>query len=64
MGYQGVFMLVCNCILFYQFVSQWLSDNPDLIVYFAKGGFKGLNGFYTGGVIEGAYHYGLFGDES
>ena len=36
--------------------------NPDLRLYFAKGGFKGLNGFYTSGVIEGAYHYGIFDD--
>jgi len=36
--------------------------NPDLRVYFAQGGFKGLNGFYTSGVIEGAYHYGVFCD--
>ena len=45
-------------------VKEAINDNPDLTVYFAKGGCKGLNGFYTGGVIEGAYHYGLFGDES
>jgi len=36
--------------------------NADLKVYFAKGGFRGLNGYYTSGVIEGAYHYGIFGD--
>ena len=34
----------------------------DLKIYFAKGGFKGLNGYYTSGVIEGAYHYGIFRD--
>lgn len=34
--------------------------NPDLRVYFAQGGFRGLNGYYTGGVLEGAAHYGLF----
>ncbi len=43
-------------------VSQQLENNPDMVVYFARGGFKGLNGYYTGGVIEGAYHYGLFHD--
>ena len=43
-------------------VRQELEDNPDLVVYFAQGGCKGLNGYYTGGVIEGAYHYGLFQD--
>jgi hydroxymethylpyrimidine pyrophosphatase-like HAD family hydrolase len=36
------------------------SDRPELRVYFARGGFMGLNGNYTGGVIEGAHHYGLF----
>jgi sucrose-6F-phosphate phosphohydrolase len=35
-------------------------ERPELRVYFARGGFMGLNGNYTGGVIEGAYHYGLF----
>jgi sucrose-6F-phosphate phosphohydrolase len=36
--------------------------NPELRVYFAKGDFRGLSGFYTSGVIEGAYHYGIFHD--
>lgn len=43
-------------------VHQAMDDNPDLNVYFAKGNFKGLSGYYTSGVIEGAYHYGLFSD--
>lgn len=43
-------------------VKQATEANPGLKVYFAKGGFKGLNGFYTSGVIEGAYHYGIFHD--
>ena len=43
-------------------VKQAMQTNPDLQAYFAKGGFKGLNGYYTSGVIEGAYHYGLFDD--
>jgi hypothetical protein len=43
-------------------VKQALAGNPDLKAYFAKGNFKGLNGYYTSGVIEGAYHYGLFTD--
>ncbi len=34
-------------------------DNPRLRVYQASGGCLGLNGYYTGGVIEGALHYGL-----
>jgi len=44
-------------------VKQAMSDNPELKVYFAKGDFKCLNGYYTSGVIEGAYHYGLFQDD-
>lgn len=43
-------------------VKQATDVNPELKLYFAKGGFKGLNGFYTSGVIEGAYHYGIFCD--
>ena len=43
-------------------VKKAADANPDLRVYFAKGGFLGLNGFYTSGVIEGAYHYGIFHD--
>lgn len=35
-------------------------ENPDLRIYHASGNFKGLSGYYTSGVIEGAYHYGLF----
>jgi len=37
-------------------------ENPQLKLYFARGNFKGLNGYYTSGVIEGAYHYGIFSD--
>ncbi len=43
-------------------VKQAMEDNPDLKVYFAKGDFRGLQGYYTSGVIEGAYHYGVFAD--
>jgi len=43
-------------------VKREVDNNPDLVVYFAEGGCKGLNGYYTGGVIEGAYHYALFHD--
>jgi sucrose-6F-phosphate phosphohydrolase len=43
-------------------VRQAAQARPELKVYFAQGGFKGLNGFYTSGVIEGAYHYGIFRD--
>jgi len=43
-------------------IRQAMDENTGLRVYFAKGDFKGLNGNYTSGVIEGAYHYGLFTD--
>jgi sucrose-6F-phosphate phosphohydrolase len=43
-------------------VKKAQQDNPGLKVYFAKGDFKGLSGYYTSGVIEGAYHYGIFKD--
>jgi sucrose-6F-phosphate phosphohydrolase len=41
-------------------VEEALAQNPALRVYFATGDFMGLSGYYTSGVIEGAYHYGLF----
>ena len=34
--------------------------NPNLQIYHAQGNFQGLNGYYASGVIEGAFHYGLF----
>jgi hypothetical protein len=43
-------------------VRQAIADNASLRVYFAQGGFRGLNGYYTSGVIEGAYHYGLLNE--
>lgn len=45
-------------------VKAAMDRNADLKAYFATGNFKGLNGHYTSGVIEGAYHYGLFSDTS
>jgi HAD superfamily hydrolase (TIGR01484 family) len=41
-------------------VKKAMNENADLRIYFAKGGFMGLSGYYTSGVIEGAYHYGIF----
>jgi hypothetical protein len=41
-------------------VRQAQARQPGLKVYFAKGSFEGLSGYYTSGVIEGACHYGLF----
>jgi len=43
-------------------VKAAMAENPDLWAYFATGNFKGLNGYYASGVIEGAYHYGLLSD--
>jgi hypothetical protein len=45
-------------------VRQEAENRPDLRVYHARGDFRGLNGFYTSGVIEGAFHYGLFRDRN
>jgi HAD superfamily hydrolase (TIGR01484 family) len=42
-----------------QDVKAAMAKNPNLKVYFAKGGFKGLSGYYTSGVIEGAFYYGI-----
>ncbi len=44
-------------------VRKAVEATPDLRVYYAQGGFKGLSGYYTSGVIEGAYHYGVFSDD-
>jgi sucrose-6-phosphatase len=41
-------------------VKKAMQADPDLKVYFAKGDFRGLSGYYTSGVIEGAYHYRIF----
>jgi hydroxymethylpyrimidine pyrophosphatase-like HAD family hydrolase len=44
-------------------VREAMAENPSLRVYFAQGGFKGLSGYYTSGVLEGAHHYGVLADE-
>ncbi|MEM9658839.1 MAG: HAD-IIB family hydrolase [Planctomycetota bacterium] len=41
-------------------VREAMEGNSALQAYFAKGDFQGLSGYYTSGVIEGAYHYGIF----
>lgn len=43
-----------------QNIAKAKAENPTLKIYFASGNFRGLNGYYTSGVIEGAYHYGVF----
>lgn len=43
-------------------VRQAMAGDPALQVYFAEGGFRGLSGYYTSGVLEGAHHYGLIAE--
>jgi len=43
-------------------VQHAVAENPALQAYFARGDFRGLSGYYTSGVIEGCYHYGVFQD--
>jgi sucrose-6F-phosphate phosphohydrolase len=40
-------------------VKKAMNESPDIKAYFAQGNFNGLSGYYTSGVIEGAYFYGL-----
>jgi len=40
-------------------INRAIQAKPELQVYFASGNFRGLNGYYTSGVIEGAFHYGV-----
>jgi HAD superfamily hydrolase (TIGR01484 family) len=60
-GFSGVLVRNADAQLVAS-VKQAMAANPQLKVYFAQGGFKGLSGYYTSGVIEGAYHYGVFPD--
>jgi HAD superfamily hydrolase (TIGR01484 family) len=60
-GFSGVLVRNADEQLVEQ-VRAAMARDPSLRVYFAEGGFKGLSGYYTSGVIEGAYHYGLFTD--
>jgi sucrose-6F-phosphate phosphohydrolase len=59
-GFSGVLVRNADEQLVEQ-VRRAMANDPDLRVYFARGGFMGLNGYYASGVIEGAYHWGLFG---
>jgi sucrose-6F-phosphate phosphohydrolase len=61
-GFQGVLVRNADDQLV-ENVRTAMADNPELNVYFASGNFRGLSGYYTSGVIEGAYHYGLFNDQ-
>jgi sucrose-6F-phosphate phosphohydrolase len=60
-GFSGVLVRNADEQLVQQVQSAQAAD-PGLRVYYARGGFNGLNGYYTSGVIEGAFHYGLFTD--
>jgi sucrose-6F-phosphate phosphohydrolase len=60
-GFRGVLVKNADDQLV-QNVRKAMNENPDLKVYFARGGFNGLEGYYTSGVIEGAFHYGVFDD--
>jgi sucrose-6-phosphatase len=43
-------------------VMRAVAADPSLRVYHSRGGYRGLNGYYTGGVLEGAHHYGILDD--
>lgn len=58
-GFQGVLVRNADEQLV-ENVRTAMAENPGLNVYFASGDFRGLSGYYTSGVIEGAYHYGVF----
>ena len=60
-GFAGVLVRNADDQLVQQ-VKDAMTDTPDLQVYFAKGGFKGLSGYYTSGVLEGTFHYGVLRD--
>lgn len=58
-GFSGVLVRNADDQLI-EHVKNAMTENSNLKAYFAKGCFNELNGYYTSGVIEGAYHYGLF----
>lgn len=58
-GFSGVLVRNADDQLV-EHVRDAMALEPALKVYFAKGDFMGLNGYYASGVIEGAYHYGIF----
>jgi len=60
-GFLGVMVRNADEQLVQQ-VNKAKQDNDAIQVYHAQGGFKGLNGYYVSGVLEGAYHYGLLDD--
>lgn len=62
-GFLGVMVRNADEQLVQQ-VTEARRKNPDIRVYQAQGGFRGLNGYYVSGVLEGAYHYGLLEDST
>jgi hypothetical protein len=62
-GFRGVLVKNADDQLIEK-VKNAMKENPELKAYFAKGNFKGLNGYYASGVIEGAYHYRVFDNSS
>ncbi|MGC9457148.1 MAG: HAD-IIB family hydrolase [Halothiobacillaceae bacterium] len=60
-GFLGVMVRNADEQLVQQ-VTEAQKLDSSLQVYHARGGFKGLNGYYVSGVLEGAYHYGLLDD--
>ena len=60
-GFLGVMVRNADEQLVQQ-VTEAKEKNDALQIYHAQGGFRGLNGYYVSGVLEGAYHYGLLDD--
>ena len=60
-GFLGVMVRNADEQLVQQ-VTEAKQKNDAIQIYHAQGGFKGLNGYYVSGVLEGAYHYGLLDD--
>jgi sucrose-6F-phosphate phosphohydrolase len=60
-GFLGVMVRNADEQLVQQ-VTEAKQKNDAIQIYHARGGFKGLNGYYVSGVLEGAYHYGILDD--
>lgn len=57
-GFRGVLVRNADDQLV-ESVREAMRKDSELSVYFARGGFMGLNGYYASGVLEGASHYGI-----
>lgn len=60
-GFKGVMVRNADEQLVQQ-VTEAKQKNDAIQIYHAQGNFRGLNGYYVSGVLEGAYHYGLLDD--